>query len=129
MPESPADKSMLTQSQTRMPLNGLKVLDLTLARAGPTCVRHLADWGADVIKIEHPESGDPQRGLAASGLVPTGPGGVAHMMELPNRGKRSYQLNLSRRATTSPITMVAGGFIPASERRCGRFSRVPTIVS
>lgn len=39
------------------PLSGLIVLDLTLARAGPTCVRHLADWGADVIRVQPPESG------------------------------------------------------------------------
>ena len=36
----------------RLPLTGVKVIELCLARAGPTCVRHLSDWGADVIKIE-----------------------------------------------------------------------------
>jgi crotonobetainyl-CoA:carnitine CoA-transferase CaiB-like acyl-CoA transferase len=52
MPESPLDKSVSTEP--RLPLNGLTVLDLTLARAGPTAVRHLADWGATVIRIEPP---------------------------------------------------------------------------
>ncbi|HKA40908.1 MAG TPA: CaiB/BaiF CoA-transferase family protein [Burkholderiales bacterium] len=42
--------------EPRLPLSDVVVLDLTLARAGPTCVRHLADWGADVIRIEPPES-------------------------------------------------------------------------
>ena len=40
-----------------LPLAGLVVLDLTLARAGPTCVRHLADWGATVIRVEPPSTG------------------------------------------------------------------------
>src|SRR5262252_8463330 len=82
MPESPADKSVL--SQTRMPLTGLKVLDLTLARAGPTAVRHLADWGADVIKIEPP---------ATDGEEITG---NRHGFDFQNlhRNKRAMTINL-----------------------------------
>ncbi len=40
------------------PLSGVTVLDLTLARAGPTCVRHLSDWGADAITIQAPGVSD-----------------------------------------------------------------------
>ena len=43
-------------SDPALPLNGLVVLDLTLARAGPTCVRHLADWGATVIRVQPPNA-------------------------------------------------------------------------
>lgn len=75
-------------------MDGIKVVEVASWTYVPVAGAVLAEWGADVIKIEHPESGDPQRGLAASGLVPTGPGGVAHMMELPNRGKRSVGLDL-----------------------------------
>ena len=43
-----------TARTTPLPLSRITVLDLTLARAGPTCVRHLADWGASIIRIEPP---------------------------------------------------------------------------
>ena len=46
-----------TNATKNLPLSGLIVLDLTLARAGPTCVRHLADWGAEIIRIEPPVDG------------------------------------------------------------------------
>jgi crotonobetainyl-CoA:carnitine CoA-transferase CaiB-like acyl-CoA transferase len=56
--------------------------------AGPSCAAVLADWGADVIKIEPPE-GDPFRGLFASLQIPMNP-----PFEFDNRGKRSIALNL-----------------------------------
>jgi crotonobetainyl-CoA:carnitine CoA-transferase CaiB-like acyl-CoA transferase len=56
----------------------------------------LADWGADVVKIEHPVTGDAQRGLVkVLGAAATVPGSsFAPIMEAPNRGKRSVGLAL-----------------------------------
>ena len=46
-------------------LNGIRVIDLSRVRSGPTAVRQFADWGADVIKIEPPESVEPDGSLGA----------------------------------------------------------------
>jgi formyl-CoA transferase len=56
------------EPSARLPLSGLKVIDVTLARAGPTCVRHLADWGADVIRVMPPDAAhkDVARGRRGS---------------------------------------------------------------
>jgi crotonobetainyl-CoA:carnitine CoA-transferase CaiB-like acyl-CoA transferase len=70
---------------TRMPLDGFKVIDLTAHRAGPTAVRQLADWGADVIKIEAP-GGSP---TDATGGRRSGPD-----FQNLHRNKRSLTLNL-----------------------------------
>jgi crotonobetainyl-CoA:carnitine CoA-transferase CaiB-like acyl-CoA transferase len=69
----------------RLPLDDLRVIDLTIARAGPTCVRQLADWGADVIRVEPPP--DP----ADPGLT-----GSRHGCDFQHlhRNKRSLSLNL-----------------------------------
>jgi crotonobetainyl-CoA:carnitine CoA-transferase CaiB-like acyl-CoA transferase len=70
------------------PLTGIKVVELGVWVAGPSCAAVLADWGAEVIKVEPPE-GDPFRGLgAAFGMTMNPP------FELDNRGKRSIALNL-----------------------------------
>ena len=70
----------------RLPLEGICALDLTRARAGPTCARQLADWGADVIKIELP----PRPG-GGDGIT-----GERHGFDFQNlhRNKRSLTLNL-----------------------------------
>jgi crotonobetainyl-CoA:carnitine CoA-transferase CaiB-like acyl-CoA transferase len=71
------------------PLEGVKVVEMGVWVAGPSCAAILADWGATVTKIEPPE-GDPFRGLFASLLdINMNP-----PFELDNRGKRSIALNL-----------------------------------
>ena len=49
-------------SEYSLPFAGVKVLDLTAHRAGPTAVRLLSDWGANTIKIEQPESISKDKG-------------------------------------------------------------------
>jgi crotonobetainyl-CoA:carnitine CoA-transferase CaiB-like acyl-CoA transferase len=71
------------------PLEGIKVVEMGVWVAGPSCAAILADWGAEVIKIE-PPTGDPFRGLFA-GL---GLGDLNPPFELDNRGKKSISLNL-----------------------------------
>jgi len=71
-----------------LPLADLRVLDLTVARAGPTCVRQLADWGADVIRIDEPSQ-------SGTGTIGTGSerrrgSDYQHM----HRNKRSLTLDL-----------------------------------
>jgi formyl-CoA transferase len=68
----------------KMPLARFKVLDLTRVRAGPTAVRQLADWGAQVIKIEAPPS--PGEGLGGPRLGPD--------FQNLHRNKRSLTLDL-----------------------------------
>jgi crotonobetainyl-CoA:carnitine CoA-transferase CaiB-like acyl-CoA transferase len=77
------------------PLEGVKVVELASWMFVPSGGAVLVDWGADVIKVEHPVTGDPQRGLITSGLVPGGAGGVNFMIEQPNHGKRSVAIDLT----------------------------------
>jgi crotonobetainyl-CoA:carnitine CoA-transferase CaiB-like acyl-CoA transferase len=75
-------------------LAGIRVVEVAAWTFVPISGAVLAEWGADVIKVESPSGGDPQRGLVSSGLVPGGDG-VNFMFELPNRGKRSVGLDLT----------------------------------
>ena len=73
-------------SEQRLPLSGYTVLDLTRARSGPTAARQMADWGANVIKIEEPGDQDGDGG----------PFDKRHAADFQNlhRNKRSMTLNL-----------------------------------
>jgi crotonobetainyl-CoA:carnitine CoA-transferase CaiB-like acyl-CoA transferase len=77
------------------PLDGIRVVEMASWMFVPSAGSVLADWGADVIKVEPPDGGDPQRGLITSGLIPGGAGGVNFMIEQPNRTKRSVAINVA----------------------------------
>ena len=73
---------------SRPPLDGVRVVDFSRIIAGPLCTQQLADLGADVIKIEHPVTGDETRARSAKGDK-RGPMFLAY-----NRSKRSIAIDL-----------------------------------
>lgn len=73
---------------------GFRVLELAQFTFVPAAGAILADWGADVIKVEHPVRGDTQRGFLNMGGIQVDP--ERHpLMEHPNRGKRSVGIDVS----------------------------------
>jgi len=82
------DRMMVEQD---LPLSRFTVLDLTAARAGPAAVRMLADWGANVVKIEPPSTGEGNGGAIAA---------IRNDPDFQNlhRNKRSLTLNLKTQA-------------------------------
>jgi crotonobetainyl-CoA:carnitine CoA-transferase CaiB-like acyl-CoA transferase len=71
-----------------LPLDGFRVLDLTRFLSGPYCTMVLAEFGADVIKIEQPVTGDDSRRMAPK------VNGESYPFAMPNRSKRSVSLDL-----------------------------------
>jgi len=85
----------------------------------------LAEWGAEVIKVEPRDGGDPQRGLVTMGLVDPG-GEVNYMIELPNRGKKSIGVDLTTEGGREVVLELAKtcdvfltSYLPSRRKRFG----------
>ena len=76
------------------PLEGFRVLEVAMYGFVPSCGAVLVEWGAEVIKVEHAVTGDPQRGLRQTGPLQI-QGDLNPNFENANRGKRSIGLDLS----------------------------------
>jgi crotonobetainyl-CoA:carnitine CoA-transferase CaiB-like acyl-CoA transferase len=74
----------------RLPLQDLRVLDLSTVLAGPNCARYLGDFGADVIKVERPDTGDSLRNMAWRDPRD----GAGLWWKVVNRNKRTVALDL-----------------------------------
>ena len=102
-------------------LKGIKVLDFTHVQSGPTCTQLLAWFGADVIKVERPGSGDPTRGQ----LVDV-PGADSLYFTMLNHNKRSLTLNTKNETGKSILErlikkcdVLVENFAPGAMERMG----------
>ncbi|WAC54012.1 CaiB/BaiF CoA transferase family protein [Gordonia sp. SL306] len=84
------------------PMEGVRILEVAQFTFVPAAGAVLADWGADIVKIEHAEKGDAQRGLVRVLGYDLAGSSFAPIMEGPNRGKRSVGLALER-AESRPV--------------------------
>ncbi|MGW0608548.1 CaiB/BaiF CoA transferase family protein [Streptomyces sp. NPDC002644] len=90
------------ENTTRSPLSGLRVLDLATLFAGPLAATLLGDFGADVIKVEHPSKPDPSRGHGPA------KDGVGLWWKLLGRNKRNITLDLSAPRGRDTLLRLAG---------------------
>jgi len=88
------------------PLNGVRVVELGVWVAGPACAGVLADWGAEVIKVEPPE-GDPQRNIF--GALGQSEQPAVPPFEIDNRGKKSVVIDLRDPAGLSRMYELLSG--------------------
>jgi crotonobetainyl-CoA:carnitine CoA-transferase CaiB-like acyl-CoA transferase len=93
----PHDAITMSLPPTPLPLTGIRVLDLSIFIQGPIAAMLLADWGADVIKIEKPGRGDFARTTATLfGRSQFLPDGRNVMFETANRNKRAVAIDLKK---------------------------------
>jgi len=85
-----------------MPLTGVRVIDASTILAGPLCCRILGDYGAEVIKIEHPQQGDAMRGHGEKS------GGVPIWWKEISRNKRTVAANLGTAEGVEVLTRLVG---------------------
>jgi crotonobetainyl-CoA:carnitine CoA-transferase CaiB-like acyl-CoA transferase len=107
------------------PMEGIRVLEVAMYGFVPSAGAVLADWGADVIKVEHAVTGDPQRGLRQTGSYIV-EGNPNPNIEHANRGKRSIGLDIARPEGKEVLLDLARrsdvfltNFLPSSRRRLG----------
>lgn len=95
--------------QRQAPLTGIRVLDLTRVLAGPWCTQNLADLGAEVIKVERPQSGDDTRGWGPPYLRDQKGQDTteAAYYAAANRNKKSVTIDMSTTAGAQAIRELA----------------------
>lgn len=106
------------------PMEGVRVVEVAQFTFVPSCGAILADWGANVIHIEHPERGDAGRGLNNMGDIDLAAGSFRPIFEHPNRGKRSLGVDLAHPSGLTILNKLVSesdvfltNFLPDARRR------------